>query len=224
MATQITSIIQEIPDVVQEKPGCGATLLSIIGVIAGVIIYNAITDEEEKKSSDSQKPKTEQVSTQTTNNKSSYSSTSNTKPTTSQSESYTYSAGSSNTTSNSSVTSSSESTASSSSASNSTAETDESYQIYLALSTLLENEGKSLKLCESLNKEKGQEANVIGKMRQLRGTKYYNNALKDIVRCCPKYASEYSKNGKYFASEGDFFQAYINPDYSKILKANKKNK
>lgn len=217
-------ILQEVPDMVQEKPGCGATFLSIIAVIAGVIIYNAIIDEDEKKSSDSQKPKTEQVSTQTTNSQSSHTSTSNSTPTTSQSGSYTYSTSSSNTTSNSSVTSNSASTASSSTASNSTAENDESYQTYLALSTLLENEGKSLKLCEAQNKEKGQEVNVISKMMQLRGTKYYNNALKDIVRYCPKYASEYSKNGKYFASEGDFYQAYINPDYSKILKANKKNK
>ena len=103
-------------------------------------------------------------------------------------------------------------------------ESDASYQTYLALSTLLESEGKTLKLCEAQKQTKGQEANVIEKMSQLRGTKYYKNALMDIMSYCPKYASEYSKNGKYFASEAEFYQAYIAPDYSKTLKAKKKEK
>ncbi len=103
-------------------------------------------------------------------------------------------------------------------------ESDDSYQTYLALMTLLADEGESLKLCEAQNKTKGKEANVIGKMSQLRGTQYYNDALNDLLGYCPKYASEYSKNGKYFASDADFYQSYISTDYSKILKAKKKGK
>ena len=204
--------IRDIPEQVQEKPlGCGGTILGL--AIVGFLAYVYVTGGLE--SSDSEKTKTEQESMQTVKTQSTYTadnSYSTSKPNTSssnsKSNSYSESASASHNTSATSATSS--------------AEYDESYQTYLALSTLLESDGKSLKLCEAQNETNGKEANVIGKMKQLRGTKYYNNALKDLVRCCPKYAKEYSKSGKYFASEAEFYQSYINPDYSSILKTKKK--
>lgn len=99
---------------------------------------------------------------------------------------------------------------------------DISGEIYKALTDILESKGKSLKLNEAEGLTKGYESTIVVQMNQLRGTKYYNNALKEIMRCCPKYASEYSKNGKYFASEAEFYQSYISTDYSKKLKAKKK--
>lgn len=108
------------------------------------------------------------------------------------------------------------------SAKSTTAEADISGEIYKALTDILESKGKSLKLNEAEGLTKGYESTIVVQMNQLRGTKYYNNALKEIMRCCPKYASEYSKNGKYFASEAEFYQSYISTDYSKKLKAKKK--
>ena len=209
-------LLQEVPDMVQEKPlGCGGTILglAIVGFIAFCYIGESLKDD------DSQKSKTEQESTQTTKTQSTYTTSDNSYSTTSKST-----ASSSISTSNSYSTASESATINNTTATsaNISSEYDESYQTYLALKTLLYDEGKSLKLCEAQNESNGQEANVIRKIGQLRGTKYYNNALKDLVRCCPKYAKEYSKNGKYFASEAEFYQSYINPDYSSILKAKKK--
>ena len=195
-------LMQEVPDMVQEKPlGCGGTILGL--AIVGFLAYVYVTGGLE--SSDSKETQTEKVS-QTT--KSTYTSSDNSYSTSSSSNSY--STGSAGTSHNTSTTSSNS--------------TDASYQTYLALVTLLENDGKSLKLCEAKKLTKGQELNLIEKMSELQGTTYYNTALKGIVKYCPKYASEYSKNGKYFASDADFYQSYINPDYSKILKAKKKEK
>ena len=195
-------LMQEVPDMVQEKPlGCGGTILGL--AIVGFLAYVYVTGGLE--SSDSKETQTEKVS-QTT--KSTYTSSDNSYSTSSSSNSY--STGSAGTSHNTSTTSSNS--------------TDASYQTYLALVTLLENDGKSLKLCEAKKLTKGQELNLIEKMSELQGTTYYNTALKGIAKYCPKYASEYSKNGKYFASEADFYQSYINPDYSKILKAKKKEK
>ncbi len=211
--------------------------LSAAALFIGLLILVSVLDDSKKSEGTSTQTTTTQTtkkqSTTSTKNASSSKTTSskNTsgKPATT-SDSKTAAPESSN--SQSSTNSASESssstpastTAPNATTNNSSTESDESYQTYLALSTLLENEGKSIKLCEAQNQTKGNEANVIGKMSQLRGTKYYNNALKDLVRYCPKYANEYSKNGKYFASEAEFYQAYIAPDYSKQLKAKKKEK
>ena len=212
-------------------------------VILTIIGYILDKDDDDKKSVDNKK--TEQTSTQTvkkqsatstknaSNSKATTSSkpassktatTSSSKPASTQSNNSQSSSNSSSKTPSTTQTNTAATSASAATTKNTTTESDASYQTYLALSALLESEGKSLKLCEAQNQTKGQEANVIGKMGQLRGTKYYNNALIDIMRYCPKYASEYSKNGKYFASEAEFYQAYIIPDYSKKLKAKKKEK
>lgn len=96
-------------------------------------------------------------------------------------------------------------------------------ETYLSLSEFLKTKGKSLRLKEARKKASGEEASVIATMDKLQGTKFYTMALADIKENCPKYASEYKKNGKYFASEADFYEAYISTDYSKILKDNKNN-
>lgn len=211
-------------------------ITGIVLIIGFYIIKNA---NDDKKSENSQN--TEQVSkkqssatTKTTNSSkptassksapSKTATTSSSKPAPTQSNNSQSSSNSSSKTPSTTQTNTAATSASVATTKNTTTESDASYQTYLALSALLESEGKSLKLCEAQNQTKGQEANVIGKMGQLRGTKYYNNALIDIMRYCPKYASEYSKNGKYFASEAEFYQAYISPDYSKTLKAKKKEK
>lgn len=204
-------ITQWVPDMVEEKPlGCGGTILGL--AIVGFLTFVYVTGGLE--SSDSKKSKTEQESTQTTKTQSTYTASDNSYSTSS----------SSNSASNSYSTASGSTGASNNKSTTSANSTDASYQTYLALVTLLENDGKSLKLCEAKKLTKGQELNLIEKMSELRGTTYYNTALKGIAKYCPKYASEYSKNGKYFASEADFYQSYINPDYSKILKAKKKEK
>ncbi|MBO7476785.1 MAG: hypothetical protein J6U04_02485 [Salinivirgaceae bacterium] len=209
-------------------------------VILTIIGY--ILDKDDDTKSDNNK-KTEQTSTQTakkqgttsTKNTNSSKTTASSKPASSKSTTISSSkpantqtsgssSNSSSTTSktNSSTTAQTNISTTTSSASSSAAKSDESYQTYLALMTLLADEGESLKLCEAQNKTRGKEANVIGKMSQLRGTQYYDEALNDLLGYCPRYADEYYKNGKYFASEAEFYQAYIAPDYSKTLKAKKK--
>lgn len=214
------------------------SIIVIVGIFIILYIESKISDDN--KTSESPK-KTEQTTTQTpkkqstTTTNSTSSSSASSKPATSKTATtgspkpsatqLSNSQSSSNSSFNTPSTAQTNTAATSASvATTKSAETesDASYQTYLALSTLLESEGKSLKLCEAQKQTKGQEADVIGKMSQLRGTKYYSNALKDLVKYCPKYANEYSKNGKYFASEAEFYQAYIAPDYSKTLKAKKK--
>ena len=208
-------------------------IIRSIIVIVGIFILLYIESKLENPK------KTEQTTTQTTKSQStatakntstpkasasSKSASSNSKPTTTQSSNLQSSSNSSFNTPSTAQTNTAATSTSVATTKSTTTESDASYQTYLALSTLLESEGKSLKLCEAQNKTKGLEATVIGKMSLLHGTKYYGNALKDLVRYCPKYASEYSKNGKYFASEAQFYQAYIAPDYSKKLKAKKKER
>jgi cytoskeletal protein RodZ len=213
----------------------GVVLIIGFYIVKNSVIKNA---DDDIKSENSQK--TEQVSKKQstttakstgTSNASSKSApsktattTSSSKPTTPQSSNSQSSSNSSSKTPSTAQTNTAATSASMATTKSTATESEASYQTYLALSTLLESEGKSLKLCEAQNQTKGQEANVIGKMSQLYGTKYYGNALKDLVRYCPKYASEYSKNGKYFASEAEFYRAYIAPDYSKQLKAKKKER
>ena len=212
-------------------------------VILTIIGYILDKDDDDKKSVDNKK--TEQTTPQTvkkqsatsTKNASNSKATTSSKPassktttTSSSNPANTQSSGSSSNSSsttsktNSSTTVPSSTSTATTSTSSSATEYDESYQTYLALMTLLADEGESLKLCEAQNKTKGKEANVIGKMIQLRGTKYYNDALNDLLGYCPRYADEYYKNGKYFASEAEFYQAYVAPNYSKTLKAKKKEK
>ncbi|MBR5956751.1 MAG: hypothetical protein IKZ99_00115 [Salinivirgaceae bacterium] len=229
--------VKYLVEVIEEEPKKSGGCLGFLLVLVIVWLLGLPDGSIER---DAKKQKTEQVSTQTAKKQSTTSTkktgsskaTTNAKPTSSKSTTTSSSkpatTQSSNTQASSSSTPKSSSsvpastTATSASASNATSNTDLTYEIYLSLSKILEGEGKSLRLCEAQNQTKGQEAIVIGKMTQLYGTKYYNRALKDIVRCCPKYASEYSKNGKYFTSESEFYQAYITPNYSKTLKAKKK--
>ena len=230
--------IRDIPEQVQEKPGCvgiffGFIVLCIFAFGIFDIIVNDNKKETEQVSTTQTAKKQSTTSTKKTSSpksttrESSPSTTNSSKSASSQSTSQTTVDGSKSTTSvttasNSTSTTPTSTTVATTSASNTISDADLTYEIYLSLSNILEAEGKSLKLCEARDQTKGQEANVVGKMRQLRGTEYYNNALKDLVRCCPKYAKEYSKNGNYFASEAEFYQSYINPDYSSILKAKKK--
>lgn len=213
------TITYEDPD---EKPGKKGTEAAGGGgcLIILVLLVFFLGRGKDEDTNTSQKTETEQVSTQTTEEQSTYTAYDTGYLTTNK----TTAIGSDSTSNSYSSTSESASVSQDTSATsaNSSVEYDESYPTYLALSTLLESEGKSLKLCGAQNETEGQAANVIGKMSQLLGTKYYNNALEDLVRCCPKYAKEYLKNGKYFDSEAVFYQSYINPDYSKILKAKKK--
>ena len=237
-------------DVVEDNRGClyrfFRWIISAIIVIVGIFIFLYIESKlsDDDKTSGTTK-KTEQSSTQTpkkqstttaknTNSSkttvssksasSNSTTTSSSKPATTQSSGSASNSSSTNSETYSSTTVPSSSSTATSSTSSSATEYDESYQTYLALMTLLADEGESLKLCEAQNKTKGKEANVIGKMSQLRGTKYYNDALNDLLGYCPRYADEYYKNGKYFASEAEFYQAYIAPNYSKTLKAKKKGK
>lgn len=100
--------------------------------------------------------------------------------------------------------------------------TNPNEEAYLSLSEFLKKKGKSLRLKEARKKASGEEASVISTMDKLQGTKFYTMGLEDIKENCSKYASEYRKNGKYFASDADFYEAYISADYSMILKENKK--
>lgn len=212
-------VSDEEPEEKSKNSGCadGCAYAFALLIVIGLLYYFW---GRKDNTSTSQKPKIEQVSTQTKEEQSTYTASDTVYLTTSK----TTASGSDSTYNSYSSTSESASVSQDTSATSATlsSEYDESYQTYLALSTLLESDGKSLKLREAQGETNEQVTNVIEKMSQLRDTKYYNNALKDLVRCCPKYAKEYSKNGKYFASEAEFYQSYINPDYSSILKAKKK--
>ncbi len=211
-------------------------ITGIVLIIGFYIIKNANDDKKSESSQNTEQVSKKQSSatTKTTNSSkptassksapSKTATTSSSKPASTQSNNSQSSSNSSSKTPSTTQTNTAATSTSVATTKSTATESDVSYQTYLALSTLLESEGKSLKLCEAQNQTKGQEANVIGKMSQLYGTKYYGNALKDLVRYCPKYASEYSKNGKYFASEAEFYRAYIAPDYSKQLKAKKKER
>ena len=221
-----------------------------IALVVLTIIGYILNKDDDEKSDDNKK--TEQTSTQTakkqsatnTKNTSSSKTTANSKPAatkSSNSQSSTYSTQKSSSSASGSTVASNITTSSSitehqslattsevtesndlSTSSTNSSNVETSSQIYLALISILENNGKSLKLCEAQKLTKGQEVDVIKKMRLLQGTGLYYNALKEMLKYCPKYANEYSKNGKYFASEAEFYQAYIAPNYSKSLKAKKK--
>jgi len=216
-------------------------ILKIIFALIVVWVIYIMHTEDSEKSESSQK--TEQVSkkqttttTKTTSssskttagsksvsNKSATQSTANNSKTTSNQKSTTSTPTTPSGSNSSSVApKNAAATTTNASAKSTTSEVDISGEIYKALTDILESKGKSLKLNEAEGSNRGYESNIIVQMNQLRGTKYYNNALKEIMRCCPKYASEYSKNGKYFASEAEFYQSYISTNYSKILKTKKK--
>jgi hypothetical protein len=209
------------------------SIIVIVGVFIFIIIESKLESPEKTEQTTTQTPKKQSTTTAKSTSSSTASSkpassktttTGSSKPATTQSSNSQSSSDSGSKTHSAAQTNTAATSASVATTKSTATESDASYQTYLALSTLLESEGKSLKLCEAQNQTKGREANVIGKMSQLNGTKYYGNALKDLVRYCPKYANEYSKNGKYFASEAEFYQAYIAPDYSKKLKAKKKER
>ncbi len=213
-----------------------------IALVVLTIIGYILDKDDDKKSDDNKKTvqtptqtakkqsttttKTTSSSSKTTagskpvSNKSATQSTANNSKTTSNQKSTTSNPSSPN--SSSVAPKNAAATTTNASAKSTTSEVDLSGEIYKALTDILESKGKSLKLNEAEGSNRGYESNIIVQMNQLRGTKYYNNALKEIMRCCPKYASEYSKNGKYFASEAEFYQSYISTDYSKKLKAKKK--
>ncbi len=209
-------------------------VIAIVVILIGFYFLSKETDDD-KKSESTQKTEqstTKKQSTSTTKTTSNSKTTSGKSASTTASSSKSTVSNQKSTASNSTTTSSSNSTSTepksaastttNASTKNTTAEADISGEIYKALTDILESKGKSLKLNEAEGLTKGYESTIVVQMNQLRGTKYYNNALKEIMRCCPKYASEYSKNGKYFASEAEFYQSYISTDYSKKLKAKKK--
>lgn len=92
------------------------------------------------------------------------------------------------------------------------------------LTDFLKEYGANLTLKGAEDSKRNEVQTVINRTNKLKGTDYYQKALDEIKKYCPQYAEEYEKNGKYFESESDFYEAYITDNYSKILRKNKKSK
>lgn len=92
------------------------------------------------------------------------------------------------------------------------------------LTDFLKEYGANLTLKGAEDSKRNEVQTVLNRTNKLKGTDYYQKALDEINKYCPQYAEEYEKNGKYFESESDFYEAYITDNYSKILRKNKKSK
>ena len=72
--------------------------------------------------------------------------------------------------------------------------------------------------------KKINEANVVvvACLNYTKSHYYYDKVVSYLIQTLPKAQKEYEKNGRYFNSEIDFFEAYTSDSYNKNLKENKK--
>lgn len=91
---------------------------------------------------------------------------------------------------------------------------------------LSDNPSVSLKGVLTPNNKVQQDIAVY--LKYLRENDYcksaYNEAIEMVFKVNKKINKEYEKNGKYFESKHDFFEAYITESYNDILKVRKKKR
>ena len=91
-----------------------------------------------------------------------------------------------------------------------------------ALKKYVTSNGKNINLSNMKKKPNDQTSYVIKKLDELKRSYYYSDAVSYLIGAFPKVQKEYEKNGQYFKSEVEFFEAYTSDSYSSILKDKKK--
>lgn len=83
--------------------------------------------------------------------------------------------------------------------------------------------GKKVKLSNMNKNPNDQTSYVIKRLGELkRSYYYYSDAVSYLIETFPKVQKEYEKNGQYFQSQVEFFDAYTSDSYSSVLKDKKK--
>ena len=89
------------------------------------------------------------------------------------------------------------------------------------MQTYVQYYSKDIKLSNMNKKPNEETAEIIEYIAYFKKSYFYNRAVKYLIQTFPKVQKEYEKNGSYFASEIEFFEAYSSDSYSKILKDKK---
>ena len=89
------------------------------------------------------------------------------------------------------------------------------------MQTYAQTHSKDIKLSNINKKPNEATRRIINNIEYFKKSYYYSRAVKYLIQTFPKVLKEYEKNGSYFASELEFFEAYSSDSYSKILKDKK---
>lgn len=64
--------------------------------------------------------------------------------------------------------------------------------------------------------------NLVNMVHTCEGSAYYDQIIDILLTHNPSLSAEYEKNGSYFSSEAEFYEAFISEGYKDILKSNKR--
>ena len=81
---------------------------------------------------------------------------------------------------------------------------------------------KDINLSNVNKKPNAYTEQVMQYLTELKKSYYYDKGVSFLIQTMPKVQKEYEKNGQYFNSEIEFFEAYSSNSYSQTLKENKK--
>ena len=81
---------------------------------------------------------------------------------------------------------------------------------------------KEIKLCNMHKKINEANVVVVACLNYTKSHYYYDKVVSYLIQTLPKAQKEYEKNGRYFNSEIDFFEAYTSDSYNKNLNETKK--
>lgn len=99
---------------------------------------------------------------------------------------------------------------------------DNAFQKLSELKIYVSDHIKKINL-SNINKKPSEETSEVVKiLNTLKRTYFYDRAVSYLIGALPKVQNEYEKNGQYFKSEMEFFEAYTSDSYNNILKENKK--
>lgn len=90
------------------------------------------------------------------------------------------------------------------------------------LKSLIIQNVKDFNVSNINKKPNAHESRLITLLDNLKKSYYYDKAVDFIIQNLPKVQKEYEKNGHYFMTKKQFFEAYSSDSYSKILRENKK--
>ena len=81
---------------------------------------------------------------------------------------------------------------------------------------------KEIKLNNMNKKPNAATSEVIQYLNYTKANYFYTKVVSYLIETIPSVKKEYEKNGQYFKSEVEFFEAYTSDSYNNILKENKK--
>jgi len=81
---------------------------------------------------------------------------------------------------------------------------------------------KEIKLSNMNKKPNAATSEVIKCLNYTKAHYFYTKVVSYLIETIPSVKKEYEKNGQYFKSEVEFFEAYSLDSYNNILKENKK--